>query len=223
VKKLIKLIKKIMTGYDIDTLVSIKDHFQGNNFQWVKTTDRSKLGKVVRVTDIVPGGRGAFIAQLSDGTRIPTDQLTSNLMMLMDDQPALSISEIMSINSVPSLSEGISVDPNLPQEVKAEISTTPITRQDPVIARAASPSSTDPGDLFGMFSLEQTDLALTVSIKLPAKNLLKMMYSNSQNKEEFLNKLSAYINSNVTADSIKESMRRALDPDKKKKSDATSA
>ncbi len=217
-KKLIKLLKKFMTGYDIDALIAIKDHFQGNNFQWVKTADRSKLGTVVRVNDILPGGRGAFVAQLSDGTRLPVEHLTNNLMMLMDDQPALTMGEIMSINQVPSISEGVSIDPSLPQEIREEIASQPIpVRAEPQVQQRQAQVPSDPGDLFGMFSLEQTDLALSISIKLPAKNLLKMMYTNSQNKEEFLNRLSAYINNNVTADSIKESMRRSLDPDKKKK------
>ena len=42
-------------GYDIDALMAVKDSFQNQNFQWVKTKDRSKLGKVVKVTDIAPG------------------------------------------------------------------------------------------------------------------------------------------------------------------------
>jgi hypothetical protein len=217
VKKLIKLLKKFMTGYDIDALIAVKDHFQGNNFQWVKTADRSKLGTVVRVNDILPGGRGSFVAQLSDGTRLPVENLTNNLMMLMDDQPALTMGEIMSINQVPSISEGVNIDPSLPPEIREEISSQPTPSRIEQPAQPRQVASTDPGDLFGMFSLEQTDLALSISIKLPAKNLLKMMYTNSQNKEEFLNKLAAYINNNVTTDSIKESMRRSLDPDKKKK------
>ena len=68
-----------------------------------------------------------------------------------------------------------------------------------------------------MFSLEDTDLALSVKIKLPSKNLLKMMYSNSKNKEDFLTKLSDYINNNVTVDAIKKTMKKALASDGKKK------
>ncbi len=219
-KKLLKILKKIMTGYDIDALMSVKDSFQGNKFQWVKTSDRSKLGQIVRVTDVFAGNRGRFIATLSDGSQIPADQLTNNLMMLMDDQPAMSIAEIMSINSVPSLNDPIQVSPDLPPEIASEIAAALPTQQPtprPQIRASEPGQSADPGDLFGMFSLEETDLTLSVSIKLPAKNLLKMMYVNSQNKDEFLNRLAAYINNNVTADSIKESMRRSLDPDKKKK------
>lgn len=218
-KKLLKILKKIMTGYDIDALMSVKDSFQGNNFQWIKTQDRAKLGQIVRVTDVFAGNRGRFIAALSDGSQIPADQLTNNLMMLMDDQPPMTMAEIMSINVIPSLNEPIQISPDIPAEVAKEIATAAPAQTMPQAQQPQrqTEAQSDPGDLFGMFSLEQTDLALSISIKLPAKNLLKMMYVNSQNKEEFLNRLAAYINNNVTADSIKESMRRSLDPDKKKK------
>jgi len=220
VKKILKILKKLMTGYDIDSLMKVKDSFQGNEFQWVKTKDRAKLGKIVRVTDVLPGNRGVFIAQLSDGTRIPTDQLTNSLMMVMSDQPAMSMTEILSINELPGLDEPLAVSPDIPEDFAKEILSAPKpVKAAPVVQTTVLPerTSSDPGDLFGMFSLEETDLALTVSLRLPAKNLLKMMYANSQNKEEFLSRLSTYINNNVTADSIKSSMRKSLDPDKKKK------
>ena len=72
-----------------------------------------------------------------------------------------------------------------------------------------------------MFALEDTELALTVSIKLPSKNLLKMMYTNSQDKEQFLNRLSMYINNSVTTNSIKDSLVKSFGQDKKKKINAT--
>jgi hypothetical protein len=138
----------------------------------------------------------------------------------MDDQQAMSIAEIMSINELPGLTEEIQVSPDIPAEFAREISS-PIVQTQSDSRSKSQPvqpmRNTEPGDLFGMFSLEQTDLSLNISVKLPAKTLLKMMYTNSQNKEEFLDKLAAYINNNVTVDAIKSSMRKSLDPDKKKK------
>lgn len=210
-------------GYDIDALMAVKDSFQGNNFQWVKTTDRSKLGKVVRVVDVAPG-RGGYIAKLSDGSTIPTEQLTSNLMMLMDDQPALSMEEVMSINYVPSLDGELKVAETIPADFKEEILSQAGPKTQPVPQSAPQQKSqADPGDLFGMFSLEDTDMTLTVSVKLPSKNLLKMMYSNSQDQDQFLNRLASYINNSVTPDSIKDSLKKSLGQDKKKKTDVPSA
>jgi hypothetical protein len=223
VKNLLKKLKKIITGMDIEELMAIKNTFQGNKLQWIKTQDRSKMGKIVSVVEIEPGNRGKYIAQLSDGSRIDTDRLSSDLMMLMDDQPALSMAEIQSINYIPSLSDSNGIAPGIPDEFKNDLINA-AKEKSPIPATTPAPIPTtlvDAGDLFGMFALEDTELALTVSIKLPSKNLLKMMYTNSQDKEQFLNRLSMYINNSVTTNSIKDSLVKSFGQDKKKKINAT--
>ena len=204
---------------DIEELMAIKNTFQGNKLQWIKTQDRSKMGKIVSVVEIEPGNRGKYIAQLSDGSRIDTDRLSSDLMMLMDDQPALSMAEIQSINYIPSLSDANGIAPGLPDEFKNDLINA--AKEKPPLPAPIPTTLVDAGDLFGMFALEDTELALTVSIKLPSKNLLKMMYTNSQDKEQFLNRLSMYINNSVTTNSIKDSLVKSFGQDKKKKINAT--
>ena len=207
---------------DIEELMAIKNTFQGNKLQWIKTQDRSKMGKIVSVVEIEPGNRGKYIAQLSDGSRIDTDRLSSDLMMLMDDQPALSMAEIQSINYIPSLSDANGIAPGIPDEFKNDLINAAKEKPPvPATIPATIPTTlVDAGDLFGMFALEDTELALTVSIKLPSKNLLKMMYTNSQDKEQFLNRLSMYINNSVTTNSIKDSLVKSFGQDKKKKINA---
>ena len=221
--KLKKILNKIMNGYDIDTLIAVKTSFQSNKFQWIKTNDPNKMGKIVEVRDVVPGRNGRFLAMLSDGSQIDTDMVSSNLMMITDGQDPLSFDEIRSINYIPSLSEEVKVSSDIPtefaDEIKAQVPQ-PIPGgqpAQPVQAPSKVQVDVDPGDLFGMFSLEDTDLNLSVRIKLPSKTLLKMMYQNSKNKEEFLTKLSNYINNNVTVDAIKKTMKKALAGDAKKK------
>lgn len=204
---------------DIEELMAIKNTFQGNKLQWIKTQDRSKMGKIVTVAEIEPGPRGKYIAQLSDGSRIDTDRLSSDLMMLMDDQPALSMAEIHSINYIPSLSDANGIAPGIPDEFKNDLINA--AKEKPPLPAPVPTTLVDAGDLFGMFALEDTELALTVSIKLPSKNLLKMMYTNSQDKEQFLNRLSMYINNSVTTNSIKDSLVKSFGQDKKKKINAT--
>lgn len=203
---------------DIEELMAIKNTFQGNKLQWIKTQDRSKMGKIVTVAEIEPGPRGKYIAQLSDGSRIDTDRLSSDLMMLMDDQPALSMAEIHSINYIPSLSDANGIAPGIPDEFKNDLINA--AKEKPPLPAPVPTTLVDAGDLFGMFALEDTELALTVSIKLPSKNLLKMMYTNSQDKEQFLNRLSMYINNSVTTNSIKDSLVKSFGQDKKKKINA---
>lgn len=204
---------------DIEELMAIKNTFQGNKLQWIKTQDRSKMGKIVTVAEIEPGPRGKYIAQLSDGSRIDTDRLSSDLMMLMDDQPALSMAEIHSINYIPSLSDANGIAPGIPDEFKNDLINA--AKEKPPLPAPVPTTLVDAGDLFGMFALEDTELALTISIKLPSKNLLKMMYTNSQDKEQFLNRLSMYINNSVTTNSIKDSLVKSFGQDKKKKINAT--
>jgi hypothetical protein len=223
--KLKKILHKIMNGYDIETLIAVKSSFQANKFQWIKTNDPNKMGKIVEVRDVVPGRNGRFLAMLSDGAQIDTDLVSSNLMMITDGQEPLSFAEIQSINYIPSLSEEVQVSADIPTEFVDEIKSQAVMAQ-PIIGGtpaqlAPEPAKiqvgVDPGDLFGMFSLEDTDLNLSVKVKLPSKTLLKMMYQNSKNKEEFLTKLSNYINNNVTVDAIKKTMKKALAGDTKKK------
>jgi hypothetical protein len=217
--KLKKKIKTIMNGFDMETLIAIKSSFQANKFQWIKTNDRNKLGKVVEVRDVVPGRNGRFLAILSDGSQLDTDDVSSCLMMLADDQPPMSLAEVQSINYIPSLSEEMKIAPEIPADFVAELKSQPVAQAQAIQggqpAQIAQPQvkqqvSVDPVDIFGMFSLEDTELNLSVKIKLPSKSLLKMMYTNSKNKEEFLTKLSNYINNNVTVDAIKKTMKKAL-------------
>jgi hypothetical protein len=142
-------------------------------------------------------------------------------MMITDGQDPLSFDEIRSINYIPSLSEDVQVSADIPaefaEEIKAQLPIERTAQPTQIVQTAKIQTDVDPGDLFGMFSLEDTDLNLSVRIKLPSKTLLKMMYQNSKNKEEFLTKLSNYINNNVTVDAIKKTMKKALAGDTKKK------
>jgi hypothetical protein len=216
-----KILHKIMNGYDIETLIAVKSSFQANKFQWIKTNDPNKMGKIVEVRDVVPGKNGRFLALLSDGSQLDTDLVSSNLMMITDGQDPLSFDEIRSINYIPSLSEDVQVSADIPaefaEEIKAQLPIERTAQPTQIVQTAKIQTDVDPGDLFGMFSLEDTDLNLSVRIKLPSKTLLKMMYQNSKNKEEFLTKLSNYINNNVTVDAIKKTMKKALAGDTKKK------
>ena len=209
-------------NYDIDTLVALKEEFQSNEFQWIKTQDRSKLGKLVEVRDIIPISGDRFVALLSDGTRIDTDQISSNLMMVNDDQPALSLAQVQSLNYVPTLSDSDApVDPSLPADFRnnQQPGQTPRADGTATLIQAPNRIQVDTTDLFGMFSLEETDLVLTIRVQLPEKNLLKMMYSNSKDKDSFLTKLSNYINNTITPDSIRSTVEKLLGGSKKKKSD----
>ena len=60
--------------------------------------------------------------------------------------------------------------------------------------------------MFDMFNSEESQLELKISIKLPDQDLLKLMYLNAKDKDNFLNELSEYvfrvINKKVVQESI---------------------
>lgn len=202
---------------DIDAIMSLKNSFQNQKFQLVKGKPSPRLGKIFEVMD-VSQSRSGFYAELNDGTKLSIDSLNSDYMMLMDEQKPLTPIEIQSIN-IDSYPVSNTVNPPeispelaaLPPDLKQEIVKPAASTAQPV--QTTAPATTD---LFGMFSLEETQLNISIKVNLPNKTLLKAMYQNSQNQSDFINKLSSHINNSVTADSIKESLWKMLDPDKKK-------
>jgi hypothetical protein len=216
-KKLINKIKKAL-GMDIDAIMSLKNSFQNQKFQLVRGKPSPRLGKLFEVMDINQS-RAGFFAELNDGTKISIDSLNSDYMMIMDEQAPLTMAEINSINidSYPSINSvnpaEISPDLAIPDDLKSEI-IAPAPKPSAPAPQVSAPAQTT--DLFGMFSLEETQLNISIKVQLPNKTLLKAMYQNSQNQSDFVNKLSSHINNSVTADSIKESLWKMLDPDKKK-------
>ena len=225
-RKLIKFAKKLLgMDFDIDAIMALKNSFQGQKFQMVKGKS-PKLGKVFEVIDVEPT-RGGYFATLNDGTKISVDSLNSNFMMLMDEQPPMSMAEIASINEgyTAPASDTTAIAPGLdvPAEIAAELTAPKKKTPQEMLHGTPSaqpvqpvPVATDT-NLFGMFALDDTTINLAITTKLPSRSLLKAMYQNSQNPEEFIDKLSAHINNSVTADSIKDSLWKMLDPEKKKK------
>ena len=215
-KKLLKRIKKAL-GMDIDAIMSLKNSFQNQKFQLVKGAPSARLGKVFEVMD-VSQSRSGFYAELNDGTKLSIDSLNSDYMMLMDEQKPLTPMEIQSIN-IDSYPVSNTINP---PEISPELSALPPELKQEIVKPAASPTqpvqanASITTDLFGMFSLDETQLNISIKVNLPNKTLLKAMYQNSQNQSDFVDKLSSHINNSVTADSIKESLWKMLDPDKKK-------
>jgi len=193
-----KKFNNLMAGFDIDELMSVKNSYQSQKFQWVKTNELKKLGTVVTVNDVIPGKRlntingpiQRYNAILSDGTSIDTEDLTSRLMMLLDDQPPMSMAELISINQEAGVDLN-AVKADLPPDLQ-ELSTLPTQQPKAQGAPGHDDSGFAPGrnmgpavnpkDIFGLFSVEDTNLNLSLVVKMPARSLLKMMYSNAQDK-----------------------------------------
>lgn len=233
--------KNKMAEFDMDELMRLNDAYKGNEYQWIKPQDKNQLGKLVKVLDIIPGKRKntstgniqLYYAKLSDGIAIETSALDNVLMRIHEDQQPLSKAEVLSIYQEPSLDvDAISKDLPINNEIidntkSNDLINKPISELNKLQSidfeslepLAKNENVLNDFDLFGMFEVKDTQISLKLNIKLPDKNLLKMMLNNAQDKDEFTNKLSNYINSNINLDSVNLAVYKLLGLDKNTKSD----
>jgi len=207
--------------YDENKHISLMENFNRQKFQWVKTKDQSRLAKVVTCVDIVPAGR-SFTAKFDDGSSIDVSKISSDLMMITADMPPLSKSEVMSING-PVISERaspgsgpIALPPDLLKEAEQmrieseknrelqSVTAIEVPRQNSML-QPTHPSQQN-SNMFSVFSAEESSFPLNLSLRLPDRKLLKMMYASAEDKEKFVSELSDFvlgqINKKVVADSL---------------------
>lgn len=222
--------KKNKNKMDTERLISLKENFTNQTFQWVKTTDQNLLGKIVKCKDIRPQGR-SFVAVFNDGSSIPTDKLNRNLMMITEGMQPLSKAEVQAIAGPPKVepmtntaSPTGSGPIKMPNELKqfqtpeSERRVTPAQNTAPSQSseKSFTPKEDDASNMFSMFNAEETNLNVAVTIKLPNKKLLKLMYENADDKEKFLVDLSQYVHSKINKDIVKGSLEKTLVPASKK-------
>jgi len=192
-----------------EQLISYKQNFTNEKFQWIKTSDPTLIGKLVTCRDVQPKGN-TIVAIFDDGSSVPVHRITSDLMMIHGDMQPMTKSEVQSIN-------GPAVPP-----VSAE-------KQNPLpIAKVLEPVGTLPNrnigsnvqhetveNPFKMFNSDETDFLFKLKIKLPDRKLLKMMYNNAEDKKVFLSQLSEYVHETLTLNTIEDSLKSMLEPKQK--------
>jgi len=205
IKNIIQKIKKNKNSMITeDQLIGYKQNFTGQKFQWIKTNKLELIGKVVTCRNIQPNG-GSAIVVFDDGSSIDVKRLNNDLLMIMGDMQPLSKEEVTSIYSPPppidkkntNQSSGAS---RVETAVQIDSSSNESINQNNSrpIASKVNP--------FEMFSSEYSEFSIKLNIKLPDKKLLKLMYNNAENKQEFLEQLADYIsgsiNNNIVLDSL---------------------
>lgn len=84
------------------------------------------------------------------------------------------------------------------------------------VGQTVAPKQDLTKQLFGMFTLQPTDLEFQVPVKLPTLDLIQMMYAQATDKEEFLTTFSTYVLQNIDLESIKKAMSTLMEPKAKK-------
>jgi hypothetical protein len=192
---------------DEQRLMSLMENFTGQKFQWVKTDDPKQLGKMVKCRTIEPRG-DRFLVLFDDGSSIDSALLNKNLFMIHGDMEPLSLSEIEAINGPIKPVEPKPAPPTPPQERRIQEGVVP--QAPPVFAGTPQPVS----NMFDMFGSEETTVSIALSVKLPDKKLLKLMYQNAENKDKFLDELSDYMQRMINKQVIKDSVLSIVDGQK---------
>jgi hypothetical protein len=211
------------------------ENFNRNKFQWVKTNDRARLGKVVTCVDIVPHGN-TFVAKFDDSSSVDVRKITSDLLMITADMQPLSREEVLSINgpvqaSAPSNGGGpIKLPPELQKEADAmraeaaarpkiepEITVSEITISSVEANRHSFSAAPQKSNMFSVFNSEETQISLNISVKLPDKKLLKMMYASAEDKDKFIGELSDFIMDQINKEVVSDSVINTIAPAPAKK------
>jgi hypothetical protein len=211
------IIQKIKKNKDImiteDQLIGYKQNFTGQKFQWIKTNKLELLGKVVMCRDIKPAG-GSAIAVFDDGSSIDVKRLNNDLMMIMGDMQPLSKEEVTSIYSPPPpLNDKKDPIQNNQTggasrvESRIQMDVPPAEPINPTINMSTSAKANP----FEMFSSEYSEFSIKMNIKLPDKKLLKLMYNNAENKQEFLEQLADYVSSSINNSTVRDSLCKMLE------------
>lgn len=189
--------------------ISYKQNFTGQSFQWVKTPRPELLGKVVKCRDVQPLGN-MIMAIFDDGSQIDATKLTSDMMMISQDSPALTMEEVKAIYGprapmIPKVNEPIKT-PNVNSPVSENIS--PSQNTAPVQPKVEVKRS----NMFEMFNSDSSVISLNVSAKLPDKKLLKMMYNSAEDKEKFLTELTEYVHGLINKQVVRDSINQMMNP-----------
>ena len=198
---------------NIEKLISLKENFTGQRFQWIKPVDPQLLGKVVKCRDILDSPDGQFYAIFDDSSRINTNLLNSHMMMIHGDSEPLSRVEVESIYGSVLNTKRINTTAS-PEATQPAQSTKPEERR-------ISKQTVDSTNMFKMFNSEETEISIKVKVKLPDKKLLKMMYTQAEDSDKFLSELSEYLLTVINKQVVADSMQSQLDPAAIKKPGST--
>jgi len=206
-------LKKNNETVNIEKLISLKENFTGQRFQWIKPVDPQLLGKVVKCRDILDSPDGQFYAIFDDGSRINTNLLNSHMMMIHGDSEPLSRVEVESIYGSVLNTKRINTTAS-PETAQPTQSSKPEERR-------ISKQTADSTNMFKMFNSEETEISIKIKVKLPDKKLLKMMYTQAEDSDKFLSELSEYLLTVINKQVVADSMQSQLDPTAIKKPGST--
>jgi hypothetical protein len=127
--------------------------------------------------------------------------------MIHGDMEPLSLPELEAINGPTKPAAPKVAPPAPPQDRRIQEGIIP----PPPTGSSFVGLTTTQSNMFDMFGSEETTVSIALSVKLPDKKLLKLMYQNAENKDKFLDELSDYMQRMINKQVIKDSVLSIVD------------
>lgn len=205
---------------DTEKLISLKENFTGQKFQWIKTDRPELIAKVVRCRDVDFAPNGKFVVKFDDGSSIDSTRLNSDLLMVHGDMQPLSREEVQAIygaKAKPQTAAAQVNEPKLVTPTPAPQTQPTISQTPPVSTPQPAPSAQPKANMFAMFNSEESQLTINLAVKIPDKKLLKLMYSNAEDKGKFLSELAEYLHGMINKKVVQDAIQVVLAPPPVKK------
>jgi hypothetical protein len=206
--------KKEAIMFDENKLISLKQNFTNQQFQWIKTDRPELVAKVVKCRDVQPTPDGRFTVFFDDGSKVDSTKLNSNLLMIHGEVQPLTRAEVEAIypTAKPKTPPLAAIPQASPKEREQPVPTQP--HVEPVVPQARVESKPN---MFVMFNSEPTNISIDLDVRLPDKKLLKMMYSGAEDKDKFVSELADYLLTQINKAAVVESINKMLVVPPKKK------
>lgn len=191
-----KLINMVMSNFNMRMLE--KEHV-GKTYTWKSPLSSETVGDETRCTGIrVLEHSGEICLDLTHGMPVPVHSIDRYL------SPTSKVS-VVEPERVPE--NMITEQPQKPVVEQRVVPDTAVSSQQyPSNQQNVGERTVKQTDIFSNFNTSLVDLNLKLKVQIPDANLLRVMYDNSANKDDFASSFAQYIKESITIDSINEAV-----------------
>lgn len=184
-------------------LENLKERYLGTNWNWLVNKGKSKAGDITKVTD-VQFKNGMYFLIFNNGAKINVDVIKDFIVPTKKEPTVVDSKSNKGKIEVPDHLKPDSADKKQEDESISSV----VDQSD--FNKESTPGNSSASDIFDMFDTVERDLNIKIKMKLPEIKLLKLMFKNSTDSVEFLNKLSSYVLSYIKEDNIQEALLKLL-------------
>lgn len=192
---------------------SLENKYYGKSYVWVNPQDSDiKAGDKARCIGVRNiESLGGWCLEFAAGTPVPISKISMYLKEEGYDYGESVIDIVSPGNNYKKPGEKSTKKPvHQDTGINSGIDVVEIVEEPPVrtAKNTATAAPKKNVDMFSGFKKESRNIELSVNVELPNDQLIRMMYENSDNKEEFIANYADYINSHISRDTIIECLTR---------------